>query len=134
MRHLNYGKIGAGFLTFDNFKKFVDKNKDLISSIEISNSGEPLLNPEAPQIIKYAYENNIDITIKNGTNFTRVSDDLIKALVDYQVKVMYVAIDGASQEVYSKYRRGGDLDIVINNLKKLIAYKKEKNSIYPEII
>jgi len=134
MRKINYGKIGAGFLTFKNFKKFIDKNKDLISSIEISNSGEPLLNPEAPQIIKYAYENNIDITIKNGTNFTKVSDELIKALVDYQVKIVYVAIDGASQEVYSRYRRGGDFNIVIDNLKKLITYKKEKNSTYPEIV
>ena len=35
---------------------------------------------------------------------------------------------GVTQEVYEKYRVGGNLETVLNNLKKLIAVKKLYNS------
>jgi radical SAM protein with 4Fe4S-binding SPASM domain len=35
-----------------------------------------------------------------------------------------IAIDGISDEIYKKYRRNGDLQLVISNLKKIIHYKE----------
>ena len=134
MRHLNYGNIGAGYISFENYKLFIDKNKEYIKNIEISNSGEPFLNPDILKILEYSYKNNIELTCKNGTNFNFENDDLIKALVDYQFSLIYVAIDGASQETYSKYRRKGNFNLVIDNIRKLNLYKQEKNSEYPKLV
>ena len=133
MRHLNYGSLGPGYLKFDNFKKFIDDNKEMISKIEISNSGEPFINPDSPKILKYAFENGITLTCRNGTNFNNVSEETIKAIVDYQLEDIFIAIDGASQEVYEKYRRNGNYNKVIENVKKLVEYKKLKNSSLPNI-
>ena len=134
MRRLNYGKIGAGYLKFDTFKNFIDNNIDYIKCIEISNSGEPFLNPDVIKILEYAYINNIDILVKNGTNFNFNNDNIIKALVDYKVKLIHIAIDGATASTYEKYRRNGNFNLVMSNLEKLIEYKKQKDSIYPEIV
>ncbi len=134
MRRLNYGNIKAGYLKFENYKLFVDKNKEYIRNIEISNSGEPFLNPDILKILEYSYKNNIELTCKNGTNFNFRNDNLLKALVDYNFNLIYVAIDGSCQETYSKYRRGGDFNLVIDNIRKLNSYKKEKNSGYPKLV
>ena len=45
-----------------------------------------------------------------------------------------LSIDGASQETYSKYRVGGNFDKVIENIKRLQAYKQKVNSKYPRLI
>ena len=42
----------------------------------------------------------------------------------YTVTRKNISIDGTTQEVYEKYRVGGNLEKVFDNLKKLIARKK----------
>ena len=133
MRQLNYGKLGAGYTDFKTFKSFIDKHKNRIKRIEISSAGEPFLNPDLIPILKYSYENNIEITCRNASNFNSLTDDKIKALVDYQVTDLSFACDGVRQENYEKYRRGGKVDKVFDAVRKIQAYKKEKGSIYPKL-
>jgi hypothetical protein len=114
---------GGGYLTAENFKKFLSAHP-YIKEIEISNQGEVFLNPEIADIFRIAFESGVQITILNGTNFNDVSDEALDALAKYQVHGMNVAIDGASQETYSKYRRGGNFDKVILNIKKLNERRK----------
>lgn len=130
MRKNNYGNTGKGYLNFENFKKIVDQN-EYIEEIEISNSGEVFLNPDIVKILQYAYKKNICITIENGVNFNTISEKVIEALVKYQVNSMTFSIDGASQETYSIYRRNGNFDKVIDNIKLLIKYKEKYNSQIP---
>ncbi len=129
MRKSNH-TLGIGYLTFENFKKFIDEN-NFIKSIELSNSGEIFLNPDLLKIIKYSYEKGVELTAYNGVNFNTVSDEMIEALVKYKFKKITCSIDGASQETYSIYRVGGDFEKVISNLRKLNDYKAKYNSEYP---
>lgn len=122
-----------GFLRFKNFKRFIDNNP-FIRQIEISNSGEIFLNPDIFYIIKYAYENNVLLTARNGVNFNSVSNEVLEALVKYKFHSIVFSIDGASQEIYSIYRRNGNFDMVINNIKKLNRFKKQYDSTFPEMI
>ena len=130
MRTENYGTTGKGYVTFDVFKGFIEKNRYL-KSIEISNSGEVFLNPDLYKILEYSYENGISITIGNGTNFNTISERLLEALVKFQVKFINFSIDGVSQEVYSIYRKGGNIERVFENIKKLNEYKERYQSEYP---
>jgi len=134
IRKINYGKLKAGYVKFEIFKKFIDENLELIRKIEISSAGEPLLNPDLIKILKYAYENNIVITCRNGTNFNSLDDAKIKALVDYKVEDIVFACDGATQETYQKYRRNGDINKVFDSVRKIQEYKKKINSEYPRLI
>lgn len=122
--------IGNGYLKFDDFKNFIKRNQ-YIKQIELSFSGEIFLNPDLLDIIKYAYTEGIILTAHNGVNFNNVSDEILEALVKYKFKGITISIDGTSNETYKRYRRNGNYDTVINNIKKLNNYKEKYNSIFP---
>ena len=124
--------LGKGFLKFENFKRFLDDNPQ-IERVELSNNGEIFLNPDLIKIMEYSYQKGVALEADMGTNFNTVSDEQLQALVDYEFRFISFSIDGASQETYSQYRRGGDYDKVIANIKKLINIKTKKGSHYPEM-
>lgn len=124
---------GLGYLSSDKFKDFVDKHP-FIEEIEMSNNGEIFLNPELENILKYAYEKGIGLTAYHGVNLNTLSERMAEALVKYHVRYMVVSIDGATPETYAIYRRGGDFNTVINNIKKINNYKEKYNSKYPELV
>lgn len=113
----NHRGLGGGFLSAENFRRFLDNNPQ-IERIELSNYGEIFLNPELIEIMKCAYERNVTLEARMGVNFNTVTDEQLQALVDYQFRFISFSIDGSSQESYAKYRRGGDFNTVINNIKK----------------
>ena len=132
MRTQNNGAVGIGFLKFEQFKTFIENNP-YINEIEVSNSGEVFLNPDLEKILKYSYENNITITMCNGVNLNSASDSILEALVKYQVNAITISIDGVTNETYSYYRRNGNLDKVLENIKKINEYKAKYNSMLPTL-
>ena len=56
------------------------------------------------------------------------------ALVKYNVYAITISLDGATQEVYQKYRINGDFNKVIENIKRLQSYKEKYNSKYPKLV
>lgn len=121
---------GKGYLSIENFKKFIDANPH-VSQIELAGHGEIFLNPDLLKILKYAYEKRVKLTANTGANMNYISDEVCEALVKYKLRSLVCAIDGASQETYKIYRVGGDFDKVIENIKKIIFYKKKYKSKFP---
>ncbi len=122
--------IGNGYLKFKDFKNFIKKNP-YIKNIELSLSGEIFLNPELKKILRLASYKKINLTAFNGVNFNSVSEEMLEALVKYQFKGITFSIDGITDETYSIYRRNGNLNKVIENIKKLNLYKEKYNSKFP---
>jgi MoaA/NifB/PqqE/SkfB family radical SAM enzyme len=123
-------QIGAGFLKFDDFRRLVDENP-WVCEIELSNWGEIFLNPELEQIIAYAYRRHVALTAWNGVNFNHVKDGVLEALARYQFRAITCSIDGVSQSAYEAYRRNGQLERVLGNIRRLNEYKKRWKTIYP---
>jgi len=121
------------YLKFDDFKKFIDNNPTF-KNIELSDNGEIFLNPELKDIIQYAYEKKINLTAKNGVNLNTVSEEMLECLVKYKFRVMLVSIDGATNDTYQIYRRGGNFDNVIENIKKINYFKHKYNTEFPRLI
>jgi len=122
--------IGKGYLKFEDFKKFVDKNSS-IKNIELSNWGEVFLNPELKDIIKYSYDKKINLIARNGVNLNNTNKEVLEYLVKYKFRYITISIDGATNNIYRVYRRGGDLNRVIENIKTINFYKKRYNSEFP---
>ena len=59
---------------------------------------------------------------------------MIDKIIKLKLDKMVISLDGASQETYGVYRKGGDFNKVLENLKKIIKKKKELNSNYPRIV
>lgn len=124
--------VGRGFLKFDYFKQLVDNNPN-ISCIELSNWGEIFLNPDLPQIMKYAYKRGVKLKAENGVNLNTVKKEALEAAVKYRFRYLNCSIDGATQEVYEIYRKRGKLSNVLDNIRSINALKKSYNSPFPEL-
>ena len=124
--------LGAQTLKFENFKNLVDANP-WIRQIELSSQGEIFLNRDLLKIIEYAYEKKISLSAGTGTNLNTVSDEMLEGLVKYQFNLITCAIDGASRETYQIYRRGGDFEKVMANIRKINEFKIKYRSTLPKL-
>ncbi len=125
------GSREKGSLTFENFKKVADELGPYLLHIDFCNWGEPFLNPQLPQLIKYAKQYQIDTKVDSNLNHfdEKTAEEIVLSGLD---KII-VSIDGASAQTYAKYRVGGDFHTAINNLKILIRKKKELGRANPYI-
>ncbi|MFH1622380.1 MAG: radical SAM protein [Candidatus Omnitrophota bacterium] len=124
------GVISKGCLKFKDFKNFVD-NHHSFKKIELSNYGEIFLNPELEDIIEYACKMKVDLSAGTGVNLNTASEEILECLVKYRFKSLSVSIDGANNETYRIYRREGNFDNVISNIKKINHYKKVYKTCFP---
>ncbi|MBF0330326.1 MAG: SPASM domain-containing protein [Candidatus Omnitrophica bacterium] len=99
--------------------------------VELSHSGEIFLNPELKDILRCALVARVALTAKGGVNLNDVPADLCEALVRYRLRAMSVSIDGVDQVTYAKYRCGGDIGKVLDNIERINFYKKKYASPYP---
>ena len=110
----------------------IDENS-WIKDVELSQLGEIFLNPEIGDIIKYAHEKNVTLEADNGVNLNSMDDELCEAMVRYRFRSMTCSIDGADNETYQLYRRQGDFNRVISNIRKINEFKEKYSSEYPHM-
>jgi MoaA/NifB/PqqE/SkfB family radical SAM enzyme len=124
--------LGSKILKFEDFKKMVDSNP-WIRSIELSNWGEIFLNRDLLKISAYAYEKKIVLNAANGVNLNTVKEEMLEGLVKYRFGFMTCSIDGASSETYKIYRKGGDFETVMANIRKINEFKVKYRSALPKL-
>jgi radical SAM protein with 4Fe4S-binding SPASM domain len=118
-------------LSLSDFKIIINNLGNSIIHLRLWNWGEPLLNKEFPEMVKYAKSKKI--FVNTSTNSSFLNEEIIKKLIDSKLDQLIVSLDGASEETYNKYRKKGDFQTVVNSLKKLSELKKQKRIKYPEI-
>lgn len=118
-----------GVMTFDTFKIIVDQLYKYITTISLYGNGEPLLNRDIYRMIAYANEKNIGCV--TSANLMIFSEQDAAAMIDSQLEHLIVAVDTLNPELYAKYRIGGKLSVVLENLTMLIEEKKKRNAQYP---
>lgn len=124
---LNRRKIS--FMPFEAFKKIIDEMEDYLFSVGVFNMGEPFLNDDIFKMIKYAESKNIKTHL--NSNMTLINEKNVDELINSGLRYITMSIDGASQEIYSKYRRGGNFNKLIENIKLIIQKKKEYKTHFP---
>jgi len=125
--------LGRGFLGLSELTTFIEKNR-WIHTVELSNWGEPFLNPELKAILDTGWKKKVQFSLSNGVNINFLPDAVAEALVMSRVKQITCSLDGASQESYSMYRRGGNLKKALANIEKIVSYKKKYNSKLPHLV
>lgn len=93
--------------------------------------GEPYLNPDFLEMVKYAH--NKGIYTATSTNAHYLTDEKARQTIESGLDRLIISIDGTTQEVYQQYRVGGKLDKVLEGAKNIIKWKKELNSKTPFI-
>ncbi len=127
----NYEDKSNPYLSFENFKNFIDGSGDYLLYIILWSWGEPLLNRVFCKMTAYAREKNI-LTV-TSSNLNRLSVKDAEALVEHGPDALIVALDGVKNKTYSKLRKGGDLNKVKENLQLLLKTRQEKGVCSPFI-
>lgn len=118
-------------MSFDRFKSMMDRLVS-IKALSFFNWTEPLLNPEICRMLHYAVSLNIFTIAFSNLSMVK-SDEFFCELVNSGLHKLGVSIDGACKSTYNAYKKHGDFDLVISNVKKLVAIKKRYNKSYPVI-
>ena len=124
-----------GHLSWAAFEALLTRNGPLVSGIDtitFSSWGEPFLNPQWYEIITSATRRGIRTTL--STNLNHRARDFAAQVVDSGLSKMTVAIDGASEATYLRFRRGGDWGLVMRNLEAIARIKSDRGVEHPELI
>lgn len=120
------------FMDIKLFHDIIRKIAPYASSVLLYNWGESLLHPYFEEVLELSHYNNLRTSISSNLSLSDI-DNKLKAMVKYELNHLIVSFDGTDQEDYSRYRQGGNYEIVKRNISKITEYKKKYNSIYPII-
>jgi len=124
------GSRPSALLPFETFKRFIDDVGDYLLVMVLWNWGEPFLNPDIFKIIQYAASKNILVHTSTNGN-VMFDDETADKIVDSGLNSLVFGVDGATPETYKKYREGGDLERVKENIRAVVRAKKRKASPNP---
>ena len=124
--HTGAGRFGRppAMMRLEPYLKLLDEVGDYLFLVEVFNWGEPMLHPELPTIIRAASTRGIATRVNTNLSVRFTSRDA-EHLVESGLTDLFVSIDGATQEVYERYRVGGDLAKVTDNC-RLVADAKRR--------
>jgi radical SAM protein with 4Fe4S-binding SPASM domain len=123
-------KRDRGFMTMQTFQRILEELGDVLLFVPLYGWGEPFLNKELPHMIEACTKRNITtITSTNGHGL-RSLDEALK-VVDAGLSALIIAIDGSTQEIYGKYRIGGDVEKVKRCVSLIEQAKAIRGSAYP---
>lgn len=114
-------------LRLDEFKKIVDDMGDYLLFLVLWEWGEPFLNPELPEMIRYASEKGIKTVTSTNAHFLNETLYLERILTS-GLTTLIIAIDSLKKDSYEFYRRGGNLAQAMAGLNNVLALKKKLGS------
>lgn len=120
-------------LSFSDFRALVDRFGGYLYRLMLCNWGEPLLNRELGKMIRYAEQRGVFTIVSTNLN-VHLDENDASELIDSGLSQLSASIDGVTQETYAKYRRGGRLDLALENLERLVTAERTAGSGKPELI
>ena len=119
-----------GFMSVELFGRLLDLFGPQCFSIVLCGWGEPLLNPRFFDFVRMAWKRGIPTWIHSSLNY--LTDEMAEECVASRgLCQILVSLDGASQAVYERYRRMGDIEKVKANIRKIIGVRRSMRSLWP---
>ena len=125
-------KRKRGLIQIADFQHIVDEIAPWCYLLELYNWGEPFLHPGIFDMIRYAHQRRIVVRLSSNLNY--FSEEMARKTVEAGLGSIIVAVDGATEESYQRYRRRGKLETVLRNLRYLAEAKRANNADHPLIM
>lgn len=120
-----------GMLKLDEYHQILDKIGPYAVEVSLHNWGEPLLNKDIFDIIRLTTDRGIATNM--SSNLSLEKENLGERLVRSGLEYLIVSLDGVTQETYEQYRVRGKLDLVMANIREIVAAKRRLGSRTPVI-
>ncbi len=114
------------FMTPDTFKIIADQCGAYGAWVRISGGGEPMLHPQAVELMEYAKKVGAKVgLITNGSRFTEESS---MRLLQAHVDMIEFSVDAADRDSYSRVRAGLDWETLVENVKRMVNLRNRSQS------
>jgi radical SAM protein with 4Fe4S-binding SPASM domain len=122
----------TGNLKEDFFRKTIDELHKELMYLIFYFQGEPYINPNFLDMVKYAHDKGIYTTTSTNAHF--LSDKNAQKTIESGLDRLIISVDGTTQETYESYRKEGKLENVLQGARNMVKWKKQMNSKTPHII
>jgi radical SAM protein with 4Fe4S-binding SPASM domain len=119
-----------GFMSLGTFQRILDDLGDVLIAVYLFCFGEPFMNKDLPKMIEECTARNIlTLTSTNG-HYLQTLDEALR-VVDAGLTTLIIAIDGSTQDIYQRYRQGGDIEKVKRCTSLIEEAKARRKSKFP---
>lgn len=122
----------AKIMALETFKTLLAKIP-FVKIVELYRSGEPFLNPDLFGMIRHASGRGIKVIVSTHFSFAK-PDDFYEEVVTCGLERLVISLDGTSQQSYEKYRVGGNYELVMASLKRVLETRDKLQKTTPEIV
>jgi MoaA/NifB/PqqE/SkfB family radical SAM enzyme len=123
----------AGMLDWDLFTRAVDEAGPSLVRIDFFNYGEAFLHKRAVEMCEYIKARFPHIYLYTSTNGLALTEEKARRLVHSGIDEVTFSLDGASQDVYVKYRQRGNFDKALANLRAMADEKRASERDVPHL-
>jgi len=111
-------------MKLDTFKKIIDQSKGFVYEVGLDLFGEPLMCPDIFNMIRYAKDSGIK-NVAMSTNATLLNESNAKKILESDLDLLVIDLDGYTKETYEKIRNGAKHDISVKNIMRFGEMKRE---------
>jgi MoaA/NifB/PqqE/SkfB family radical SAM enzyme len=111
----------TGMLEQSTYQKLIDELHEYLAYMILYFQGEPYLNPEFLNIVRYAHTRKIYTTTSTNAHYLTKQNAL--ETVESGLNRIIISMDGTDQASYEKYRIGGNIEKVFGGIANLVAAK-----------
>ena len=94
--------------------------------------GDPLMHPHLDEICEATRAAGMNAHASTNFSF-ELTDERLRGLISSGMTHLTVCVDGLTQENYGRTRVGGRLALVVDNLRRLLAIRREMRRTYPRV-
>jgi len=106
-----------GMMSFNLFREIIDQIEGHVQGITLASRGEPLLNPNLPEMLHYAAPKFLGFKV--NTNLSKLTEEKAHAFFQAKVDTLVISADAAEEPLYSKLRVNGNLNNVLEKSRML---------------
>jgi radical SAM protein with 4Fe4S-binding SPASM domain len=114
-------------MKLEEFQAIVDDMDRFLLFLVMWTWGEPLTNPQLPQMLRYAHDKDIKTVTSTNAHFLG-DHNFVEEILQSGLSTLIVAIDSVDEENYNVYRKKGDLQKCLTGLENLMRMKAKLRS------
>lgn len=112
----------GGLLSQDRYSTLLESYGPTATHVCFYNYGEPLIHASTPAYIQAAKRFLLRTSLSTNLSVPKFDPH---AYVTSGLDFMILSIDGATQNIYQRFRRNGSLNLVLDNVRRLVAARHE---------
>jgi MoaA/NifB/PqqE/SkfB family radical SAM enzyme len=119
-----------GDMDFDDYKKVLAQFP-YVMNLCLNGFGEPMMHKQFFEVVDYTRRERPWCKIGIYSNGMLIDEAKAYRLMDCGVTELDISIDAARPDTYHRVRRGGKLEVLHDNIRRLVGIKRETGARFP---